>query len=172
MSQSTKCNVTLRRSFRNILLSRTTKRFVRPAGFKVTATLCLLLLIGCATSKVEPVALAPEDMCDYCKMVISEKRYAAELIDSEGQAFKFDDIGCMANFIKSKRNTTKVVAHFVMDFDSRQWIQADDAYYVRSPELTTPMNGGIVAFVEQSKAQEAVGKYHGMLLRSKDVFSP
>jgi copper chaperone NosL len=136
------------------------------------ATLCLLLLIGCGTNKVEPVALAPEDMCDYCRMVISEKRYAAEFIDNEGKAFKFDDIGCMVNFIKSKRSTTKVVAHFVMDFDSRQWIKADDAYYVRSPELTTPMNGGIAAFGDQSKAQEAVGKYHGTLLRSKDVFSP
>ncbi|MFZ0062897.1 MAG: nitrous oxide reductase accessory protein NosL [Pyrinomonadaceae bacterium] len=136
------------------------------------AALSLLLLIGCATSTVEPVPLAPEDMCDYCRMIISEKRYAAEFIGSDGQAFKFDDIGCMANFIRSKRNTTKVVARFVMDFDSRQWIKADDAYYVRSPELTTPMNGGIVAFVDQSKAQEAVGKYHGTQLRSKDVFNP
>jgi hypothetical protein len=59
-----------------------------------------------------------------------------------------------------------------MDFDSRQWIKADDAYYVRSPELTTPMNGGIVAFVDQSKAQEAVGKYHGTQLRSEDIFNP
>jgi copper chaperone NosL len=136
------------------------------------AALSLLLLIGCATSRVEPVPLAPEDMCDYCRMIISEKRYAAEFINSEGQAFKFDDIGCMANFIRSKGNTTKVVARFVMDFDSRQWIKADDAYYVRSPELTTPMNGGIIAFVDQSKAQEAVGKYHGTQLRSKDVFNP
>lgn len=135
------------------------------------ATLCLLLLLGCGTARVEPVPLAPEDMCDYCRMIISEKRYAAEFIDSEGQAFKFDDISCMANFI-SKRNTTKVVARFVMDFDSRQWIKADDAYYVRSPELTTPMNGGIIAFVDQSKAQEAVSKYHGTQLRSRDVFTP
>lgn len=136
------------------------------------ATLSLLLLIGCETSRVEPVPLAPEDMCDYCRMIISEKRYAAEFINSEGQAFKFDDIGCMANFIRSKRNTRKVVARFVMDFDSREWIKADDAYYVRSPELTTPMNGGIIAFVDQSKAQEAVGKYHGTQLRSNDVFNP
>jgi copper chaperone NosL len=136
------------------------------------ATLGLLLLIGCASNSLEPVALAPEDMCDYCRMIISEKRYAAEFIDSEGQAFKFDDIGCMANFIRSKRTTTKVVARFVMDFDSRQWIRAEDAYYVRSPEVTTPMNGGIIAFNDESKAQEAVGKYHGALLRSRDVFNP
>ena len=121
---------------------------------------------------IGPVAIAPEDMCAYCKMAISEKRYAAELIDSEGQAFKFDDIGCMVNFIKSKKNTTKIVAYFVMDFDERQWTKADDAYYVRSSELTTPMNGGIIAFKNQSTAQEAIGKYHGKLFRFKDIFNP
>ncbi len=123
------------------------------------------------SKQIEPVALAPEDMCAYCKMAISEKRYAAELIDSEGQAFKFDDIGCMVNFIKSRKNTTKVVAYFVMDFDERQWTKADDAYYVRSSEITTPMNGGIIAFKNQAKAQEAIGKYHGKLLRFKDIFN-
>ncbi len=131
-----------------------------------------IFLASCQKSMIGPVALAPEDMCAYCKMAISEKRYAAELIDSEGQAFKFDDIGCMANFIKSKKNTTKIVAYFVMDFDERQWTKADDAYYVRSSELTTPMNGGVIAFKNQSKAQEAIGKYQGELLRFKDIFNP
>src|ERR1700687_4734059 len=105
-----------------------------------------IFLASCQRSMNGPVAIAPDDMCAYCKMAISEKRYAAELIDSEGQAFKFDDIGCMVNFIKAKKNTTKIVAHFVMDFDERQWIKADDAYYVRSSEITAPMNGGIIAF--------------------------
>ena len=66
---------------------------------------------NCQTRAFEPVAIVPEDMCSYCKMAISEKRYAAELIDSEGQAFKFDDIGCMVNFTKSPKNATKTMAN-------------------------------------------------------------
>jgi copper chaperone NosL len=159
------------RSFRNTLLSRTYKHSVPQGLLKLTAMFFLLLLVGCETSNVEPVALAPEDMCSYCKMVISEKRYAAELIDSEGQAFKFDDIGCMANFLKNKKNTAKIVAHFVMDFDERQWIKAEEAYYVRSSELATPMNGGLIAFKDRSKAQEAIDKFHGTLIRFEDLFN-
>src|SRR6266511_182223 len=137
---------------------------------------CLIIgvtvLANCQKQSVGPVALAPEDMCSYCKMAISEKRYAAELIDSEGQAFKFDDIGCMANFIKSKRNASKTIAYFVMDYDERQWIKAEEAHYVRSSELSTPMNGGLIAFNTEAKAQEAGGKFHGKLLRFKDIFNP
>lgn len=121
---------------------------------------------------VEPVALAPDDMCAYCKMAISEKRYAAEFMDSERQAFKFDEIGCMINFIKEKKNATKITTYFVMDYDERQWIKADDARYVSSSELATPMRGGIIAFKNESKAEEAISKYHGKLLRFKDIFNP
>jgi copper chaperone NosL len=135
---------------------------------------CLIVgvtvLANCQKQSIAPVALAPEDMCSYCKMAISEKRYAAELIDSEGQAFKFDDIGCMSNFIKSKRNAANTIAYFVMDYDEPKWIKAEDAYYVRSSELQTPMNGGIVGFKTESNAQEVAGKFHGKLIRFKDIF--
>jgi copper chaperone NosL len=124
---------------------------------------------NCQKRTVEPVAIAPEDMCAYCKMAISEKQYAAELIDGEGQASKFDDIGCLLNFVKKRSISVSASSFFVMDFDQRQWIKADSAYYVRSSELTTPMNGGIIAFKDQSKAQEAAGKYHGKVLRFKEL---
>jgi copper chaperone NosL len=136
--------------------------------------LCLFIgvtfLANCEKQAVEPIALVPEDMCAYCKMAISEKRYAAEFIDSEGQPSKFDDIGCMGNFIRN-RNATAITAYFVMDFNERKWINADHAYYVRSAELTTPMNGGIIAFQNESDAREAIGKYHGTPLRFKDILN-
>jgi nitrous oxide reductase accessory protein NosL len=56
-----------------------------------------------------------------------------------------------------------------MDFDERQWIKADDAYYVQSSDLTTPMNGGIIAFKDRLPAQQAADKYHGKMLRFKEL---
>lgn len=143
---------------------------VIPRGlFRLSVVFILTVLVGCQTSKTEPVALAPEDMCSYCRMAISEKRYAAELLDSEGRAFKFDDIGCMANFVQRDKPNVKSVAYYVMDFDDRTWIKAEDAYYVRSTELTTPMSGGVVAFQTQAKAQQAAEKYHGTVQRFNEV---
>ena len=134
-------------------------------------TIAVTVFANCQKRTAEPVALAPEDMCSHCRMAISEKQYAAELIDSEGTAFKFDDIGCMVHFLKSAKNKTTIAASFVMEFSERQWIKADDAFYVRSSEFTTPMNGGIVAFRTEAKAQEAANKYNGTLLRLKDVLN-
>lgn len=129
----------------------------------------LVVLTGCQKTAVEPVAIEASDMCSFCRMSISEKRYAAEVIDDDGQAFKFDDIGCMANFIKQKRNAGSIQATFVMDFDRREWLKAETASYVRSPEFKTPMNGGIVAFKDQTSAQAVTEKYHGKMLAFAEV---
>jgi len=169
MSQSIKQHIPLLRSSQNFLLSRIYKYFVPPGLFGVALTFSALVFADCQTRKVEPVALASEDMCSFCKMALSEKQYAAELIDSDGQVFKFDDIGCLLNFINKRSINVSGASLFVMDFNQRQWIKADNAYYVRSPDVTTPMNGGIIAFKDQANAQEAVGKYHGKLLRFEDL---
>lgn len=129
----------------------------------------LVVLTGCQKTAIEPIAIEANDMCSFCRMSISEKRYAAEVIDEDGQAFKFDDIGCMANFIKQKRNDASIRATFVMDFDRREWLKAETASYVRSTEFKTPMNGGIVAFKDQSSAQAVVAKYHGQMLAFAEV---
>jgi copper chaperone NosL len=102
-------------------------------------------------------------------MVISEKRYAAEFIDKEGQPFKFDDIGCMTRYVEEKQNKNAIAGYFVVDFDSREWVKGEEARYVRSSEFHTPMGGGTVAFKEKSKAEEAVAQHQGQLLSFTDL---
>ena len=57
-----------------------------------------------------------------------------------------------------------------MDFDERIWIKAEDAYYVESSEVTTPMNGSVIAFTTEPKAQQAAARFHGRLQRFGEVF--
>jgi copper chaperone NosL len=139
------------------------------------ATLLLLALAsvpaGCQRGAIEPVEIAPEDACAFCRMVISEKRYAAEFIDVDGEAYKFDDITCMGKHAREKLGARQIAARFVVDYEARRWVKAEDAYYVRSSELKTPMSGGVVAFKDEAQAREAAANYHGQLLRFADVFA-
>jgi copper chaperone NosL len=132
--------------------------------------IALVCFSGCKTSSIEPVALEREDMCSYCKMAISEKQYAAEFIDNDGKVFKFDDIGCMVNFIQTKK-VSNIAAYFVMDLDSKEWLKADNAFFVRAPDFYTPMGGNTAAFKDKARAQKAVEMYRGKLLSFKEVLS-
>jgi copper chaperone NosL len=103
-------------------------------------------------------------------MAISDRRFAAEFIDAEGEPFKFDDVACLIDFVKGGRHEGEIVAYFVTDFEDRQWIAAADAHYVHAPELKTPMNGSFAAFRGAEGAREAAARYHGTLLTFDELF--
>ena len=128
------------------------------------------LLIACQKGRIEPVAIAAEDMCAHCKMAISEKRFTAEFITRDGQVYKFDDIMCLINEVKKRQNRTDITAFFVTDFDARQGLKAETSHYLRSSEIKTPMRGGVVAFMDEGKASQAVTQYHGSMLGFEELF--
>jgi copper chaperone NosL len=129
----------------------------------------VLLCAGCSSSQPEAVPIQPEDMCSYCRMAITSKHFAAELITSDEKVFKFDDIGCMLNFVDTKTAGKQITALYVADFNSQQWIPAEQAHYVSTDKVQTPMNGNFLAFENPKDASEAASKYEGRLLNFADL---
>ena len=119
---------------------------------------------------IAPVEINPEDVCLHCKMAVSEKQYAAQFITKDGEAHKFDEIGCMREYLKTKQERGQVAAHFVADYKSGKWLKAEEAHFVKSAELATPMSGNIVAFQTPAEAQAAATNYQGEPLSFADVF--
>jgi copper chaperone NosL len=117
-----------------------------------------MLFAACGQREMRPVDLLPEDMCAHCRMAISEKRFAAEFITRDGEAFKFDDIACLANAVKANANRERIAAFFVMDYETRQWLPGETAHYLRSAAFKTPMGGGIAAFKDKAKTDRQGGQ--------------
>lgn len=104
-----------------------------------------------------------------CRMAISEKRFAAEFITKDGEALKFDDIGCLRDYVKSKGNRDQIAAYFFNDYETTRWIAGTSAHFVKSDEFKTPMSGGIVAFEDKLKAEKAVATGGGRLVSLGDL---
>ncbi|MBF0279696.1 MAG: nitrous oxide reductase accessory protein NosL [SAR324 cluster bacterium] len=87
------------------------------------------------------------DVCTECGMVISDHRYAAQIINREGRAFVFDDIGCAVNWLKNKswKNQARI---WISDFETQQWIDVEKAYW-RFGDPNTPMGYGFVATMQK-----------------------
>ena len=130
----------------------------------------LVLFTACGQPEIAPVAINPEDMCSMCRMAISEKQYTAEFITKDGDAMKFDDIGCMRDYLKAKADRNQIAAYFVADYESRKWLKAEAAHFVKSAEFATPMGGNIAAFQNEEKAKDATAKFKGQQLGFADVF--
>jgi len=129
-----------------------------------------LLLAACQEPPVKPVDIREQDVCARCKMPIADVRYAAELIDKAGAPHKFDEIGCMVNYIKLKHPSRDFRGTFVMDYDQKQWLKSDEAFFVRSEQIRTPMSGGIVAFREKGRADAVASQFQAQVLKFDDLF--
>jgi len=123
-----------------------------------------MFLTGCAKGPPQPVEIEEADSCALCKMAISQKQYAAELIDAEERVYKFDDIGCLLKFAADRNLTGRApenVYLYFRDFDGAGWIKGDSAQFVRSPEIPSPMASGIIAVSNRQKAESHAVKFGG-----------
>jgi copper chaperone NosL len=121
----------------------------------------LVLTVGCAGGPPEPVPIVlHEDACSHCRMAISQREYAAELVTPQGRVERFDDAGCLAAWLR-EHGRPEGAALFVVDYATGEWLAAEDATYVVSPVLPTPMGSGLAAFDEPDAAEAATAKLEG-----------
>lgn len=103
------------------------------------------LLAGCGKQGNWPEGMAEikwdRDTCVRCNMVISDRRFAAQLRGGPNQTvFKFDDIGCLIFWLKEKTGQYPWLADaatriWVADYDSKsreemRWLEPKRAWFV------------------------------------------
>ncbi len=108
-----------------------------------------------------------EDSCERCLMIINEARYAAAYVTEPGETRRFDDIGGM--FAYNDEISEDVAVFWVHDFDTEEWLKADEAFYVKS-QKQTPMGFGIIAFADQQRADQWAAENDGISLSFSDLF--
>jgi copper chaperone NosL len=132
----------------------------------------LALAVACAKGKPEPAALhLGEEACAQCRMLISERQYAAQAVSPGGSAVFFDDIGCLLRWMRAAPPAKGRVA-FVVDFASGRWIDAPSATYLRSTRVPTPMRSGLVAFASRGPAEAKSAQLAGEVLAWKVLAPP
>ena len=89
------------------------------------------------------------DMCEQCKMVISERKYAVEVVNpNNGKAYKFDDLGCAIEWLRdNKISWEKEAKIYITDKISGRFIDAKNALY--DVNSRTPMDYGFGAYSKQ-----------------------
>ena len=113
-----------------------------------------------------PEILYGEDICDRCRMVISERRHAAGA-SLEGRDYRFDDPGCLVEFLGSEPGRGAATA-WVHD-EGESWLAVEEAWFVVDPEQGTPMGSGILAFGAAETAASVAGSRTGAVMRWPDV---
>jgi len=131
----------------------------------------VVLLAGCAGSAPAPVAIdTRHDACDGCRMAISDVHFAAQIVARSEEPLRFDDIGCMRDWLEGHGNGPRGAVAWVADHGSGAWVRAADAVYTQVEGRRTPMGSGLLAHADAASRDADPEAAAGQALRATDVF--
>lgn len=126
--------------------------------------LFIIPLISCGANP-EPINYG-KDECEFCRMLITDNKYGAELVTDKGKIYKFDSVECLVDFAITKNLTgDQTQTLLITDFSSPgNFVDARSAYYVRNNEFRSPMGLNVMAFGANTVMRKFVSENGGEVL--------
>lgn len=90
------------------------------------------------------------DLCSHCSMIIDAPDHAAVARSRDGREARFDDLSGLRSFLRTADGSWTAWVH-----TGAGWLPAERAWYLRDPEVVTPMGSGLVAFADRESALQA-----------------
>jgi copper chaperone NosL len=138
-------------------------RLTRRQLFQATILPLVGAVLGGCTRQEDPLSPPSirygEDVCAACNMIISDPAYASAYRTTDGDVRLFDDLGEMVVYLRTRQEPT--VATFVHHYETQGWLMAEDAAYVRSGALKTPMGFGVAATSSPEEAWSLAERLDG-----------
>jgi copper chaperone NosL len=140
--------------------------------FLATAATVALATVACGGGAPEPAALdTRNEACASCRMAVSSAAFAAQLVAPGELPRFFDDLGCLADYLKAGKAKAGATA-FVADHRTKAWVRADRAVYTRVPGLETPMGSHAIAHADAASRDADPDARTGAALLPGDLFGP
>jgi len=123
---------------------------------KVVLLLGLMLLTACISQEPSDIPLHAEE-CEYCKMVISDERFTAQLVSDKGKSYPFDSIECMAAYAHQNPEIATGAKLYVSDFTQPgQWLTIEEASIYQSEDIQSPMGLSLFAIHRESSVPNLI----------------
>ena len=124
----------------------------------LTAVPLLVVLQGCTTGAPRAIAFG-RDECANCRMIVSDPRYATELVTAKGRTLAFDSIECLASFVL-RNNASPAAGRLAI---GSLWVSAhvapnalmpaEQGWFHRDEGSGSPMGKGLAAFASDGEAR-------------------
>jgi copper chaperone NosL len=143
---------------------------VKPKTIVATTSLLLMLTLQGCSSGPQPISFG-KDACHFCKMVISDQRFGAEVITNKNKIYKFDDVHCVVSFMKSGNvPSTEIASVYLVDFAEKgKLVKAEESFLLQAEQLRSPMGGNVAAFTVADSMKKFQQDISGVPVNWKDL---
>ncbi|GIV45954.1 MAG: hypothetical protein KatS3mg036_0772 [Ignavibacterium sp.] len=137
--------------------------------FRLLTLVILFGLLACSP-KPEPIDYG-NDICEFCKMNITDNKYAAEIVTHKNKIYKFDSIECLFQFKKSFIKEEEIHSEWVNDFSQPgELINLKNAFFLKSDVYRSPMGMNVLSVASKDKLNEIINKDGGQEMNYNEVF--
>ncbi len=138
----------------------------------VSAVLVLALpAAGCRAAPPRPADLdTRNETCSSCRMAVSDRHSAGQLVAPGEEPRFFDDIGCLRKVLASAKPVPGAVA-FVADHRTGAWVDASKAVYVYNAAVETPMSSHLLAYSDAASRDADPAAAGGRPMSAAEVFA-
>ncbi|NNG16914.1 MAG: hypothetical protein HKM89_10575 [Gemmatimonadales bacterium] len=129
-------------------------------------------VMACGQPGPRPIRYG-EELCEYCRMTITDPRFAAQLVTRKGRILTFDDIGGLVAFVNEERIPPAEVHSLWVNSFTQPEIQLDatTAHFLQSDRLRTPMGSQLAAFLPGREIERHKSELGGEVLRWGEVLA-
>jgi len=148
----------------------------RSPGRGVLAASVLLLVAGlaaCGEPGPREIRIGADE-CAHCRMRVSVHGFASQLLTDRGLSYVFDSIECLAEFLGEGDEVPeeRIGSLWVTNFkDPDAWLPAEDAVYLRSEAIRSPMGLNLSAYADRASAVTQSREYPGEILTWDQVLA-
>lgn len=142
-----------------------------PRAIRLASATAALLAFACFGGPQRPATLDTRtDLCAYCRMPVSNQRYAAQIVVPGEDPRFFDDIGCLSNFIQRNTAPARSTTAYVADHRTGEWVSAATAIYTMVPALETPMSSHLIAHGSAASRSADIVAASGTIVPPSQLF--
>lgn len=137
-----------------------------------TALLLILILPLISSCQTKPVKFKiGTDNCHFCRMAIMDTRFGGQILTKKGKIFLFDDMHCLAAFLKAGTVPEKDIAQKLTALFDRpnEFLNLNDSWFVISDDNKSPMGSNAAAFSTRPLAEKRSAEKKGKLLNGKEL---
>jgi copper chaperone NosL len=138
----------------------------------LAAAALALFVSSCETGVARPAALdTRHDACAECRMAVSARRFAAQLLAPGEEPRFFDDLGCLAAYLRDDAGLPAKAIAYVADHRSGEWVPPASAVFTRVPGLETPMGSHVVAHASPASRDADPAAKGGSAVDAREFFT-
>ena len=129
------------------------------------------LSVRCGPAVPPPATLdTAHDPCAYRRMIVSDRHFSAQIVAPFEEPKFFDDLGCLANYLKTSAPLSPRAVVYVADYSSLAWIPTHQAVFTRVDALTAPMGSHVIAHKSHTSRAADPAARSGTPIERQEVF--